>query len=101
MECPAPALITQRRQFLRAFGLTAAGAALPIPLLLADSPEHSIKLQLDQLAQALQLLYPETQLAGSWRRRDRLATGFSTLAAGDIVAVIKAAGLHSPPTRSP
>jgi hypothetical protein len=36
---PEPALIAPRRYFLRALGITVAGTTLPIPLLLADTPE--------------------------------------------------------------
>jgi hypothetical protein len=88
---PEPALIAPRRYFLRALGLTVAGTTLPIPLLLADTPEHRIALQLEQLSQALQSLYPETTLIASWRQRDPREAGFSPLRPGDPVAMIRAA----------
>jgi hypothetical protein len=87
-----PALITHRRHFLRAFGLTVAGATLPIPLLLADTPEQRIKLQLAELTRALQQLYPESVLYASFRRRPPHEAGFNPVNGGEIIAIVKAAG---------
>jgi len=84
-----PALITHRRHFLRAFGLTAAGATLPIPLLLADTPEQRIKLQLAELTRALQQLYPETVLSGSFRRRPPHEASLNPIGIGEIVALVR------------
>jgi hypothetical protein len=84
------ALITHRRHFLRAFGLTAAGATLPIPLLLADTPELRIDLQLAELTRALQQLYPESILYASFRRRSPHETGFNPVDRGKIIAVVRA-----------
>ena len=95
MECrpasSAPALIVPRRQILRAFGLTAAGATLPIALLHADTPERRIELQLAELSRALQALYPEASFMTDWRRRPPSGHRDGLLA-GDIIAVVKVAG---------
>ncbi|WP_407155139.1 hypothetical protein [Bradyrhizobium sp. STM 3557] len=94
MECfsAPPALIVPRRQFLRAFGLTAAGATLPISLLLAETPEQRVALQLAELTKVLQLLYPETRFATAWRHRNPCEEGCASLMPGEIIAVVKAAG---------
>jgi hypothetical protein len=99
MESPARpscALITPRRHFLRAFGLTAAGATLPIPILLADTPAQRIELQLTALARSLNEIYPETELTTAFRQPDPTwEVGFSPLVDGDIVAVVRASGVRT------
>jgi hypothetical protein len=93
MECqsvsPAPALIVPRRHILRAFALTGAGAALPIPLLHAETPESRIELQLAELTRALQQLYPESVLSASFRRRSPYETSFNPIGCGEIIAVVR------------
>jgi hypothetical protein len=86
-----------RRHFLLAFGLAGAGATLPIPILLAETPEQRITLQLAALAKALQDLDPEHGSATAWRRRAAFeSVGDAPLSDGEIIAVIKATGMRRP-----
>ncbi|MGJ5163134.1 hypothetical protein [Bradyrhizobium sp. HKCCYLR1051] len=89
-----PALIVPRRSFLvRALGFTATGAARTIPLLFADTAEARIAHHLQEACRALQELYP----GGCFHPAFRRPTPWGTIAAGDIVAVIKAAERNPPP----
>jgi hypothetical protein len=85
-------LIAPRRHFLvRAFGLTAAGATLQIPLQVADTPEQRVTLQLEALARALGELYPEHRFTVAFRRRQLDEVMFVPLWPGDIIATVKVA----------
>jgi hypothetical protein len=58
-------LITPRRNFLvGALGFTAAGAAVSIPVLLADDPHKRAALHMAELVKALQEIYPHVRLSG-------------------------------------
>ncbi|MGJ5149901.1 hypothetical protein [Bradyrhizobium sp. HKCCYLR1023] len=89
----ASTLIARRHILVRALGITATGAALPLPLIVADTPEARIAHHLREACNALQELYPEARFQSAFRRR----AAFDLVCAGDIVAVIKAAERNPPP----
>lgn len=82
-----PAFIAPRRNFLvRVLGFTAAGAALPIPLIVADTAEARITHHLQEVCKALAELHPGASFHPGFRRRGP----WEMISAGDIVAVVKA-----------
>jgi hypothetical protein len=82
-----PALIVRRNFLIRALGFTAAGAALPIPLIVAETAEARIAYHLQEACRALRELHPAASFHPAFRR----PAPWEIITAGDIVAVIKAA----------
>lgn len=82
---PNPVLIARRNILVRALGFTAAGATLPIPLIVADTAEARISHHLAEVCRALAELHPGFSFQKAFRRR----APWEIVTAGDIVAVVK------------
>jgi hypothetical protein len=66
-------LITSRRSLIRAFGVTAAGAAVTVPIVTIASAEERLRHHMEGLERAFQDLFPTAAVAvrGNCRLRDR------------------------------
>jgi hypothetical protein len=89
MPVLAGPLIIPRRNFLiSAIGFTAAGATLPIPIIVAETLDARIEHHLAELCRAFAGLNPGRRFVSDYRRPTGVAYA---LKRGEIVATIRAA----------